>query len=222
MRGVMQTETPRIDRFFRVLVEEIRRSSPEFLEVPFTVAEIYQSLIPYHTHRDLLGVEMNGDYEDALMRLIVGEGGYLILESEPARLRIRRELENANPNTGLYRDFAAVDVRVNPEKVSKEEAEGDGLLGTALIERGGELATVSSPPSDLDQRVRGGPGLSRPIAEDVPDLCPACDTRLPERKSLCFCPVCGTDVRLLECSKCEELLERGWKYCVACGTPVGT
>ena len=207
-------ETPRIDRFFRVLVEEIRRSSPQFLESPFTVAEIYQSLIPYRTHRDLLGVDINGDYEDALMRLIAGEGEYLILESEPARLRIRRELDHANPNTGLYRDFAAVDVRLNMEKVPEADVEHLDGWGAAL-----PLAPTSRDAEagiTGEQAVLGGP------AQASPEQCPACDVRLPERESVRFCPECGADVRMVACSRCGELLERGWKYCVACGTPIAT
>ena len=99
-------------RFHQILVEEISDKRPEYLDGPFTVAEIYQNLVPYGTHRDRLGVEMNGDYEDALLRLLAGEGGYLALESEHALKQLREELEAANPNTGLYREFAAVDARL--------------------------------------------------------------------------------------------------------------
>lgn len=106
-----------LDRFHRVLVEEIRASHPEYLESTFTVAEIYQNLVPYRTHRDALGVEMNGDYEDALVRLLAGEGDFLLLESEPARRRIEAELRTSNPNTTVYREFAAAPVRLNPERV---------------------------------------------------------------------------------------------------------
>ena len=52
-------------RFHQALVEEIRSQRPEYLDGPFTVAEIYQNLVPYGSHRDRIGVEMNGDYEDA-------------------------------------------------------------------------------------------------------------------------------------------------------------
>jgi len=102
-----------LERFHRALIEEIQTQRPEYLTSPFTVAEIYQNLVPYGSHRDRIGVEMNGDYEDALLRLLAGEGGYLILDSEPALRDLRAELEAPNPNTGLYREFAAVDVRLN-------------------------------------------------------------------------------------------------------------
>lgn len=102
-----------LERFHRALIEEIQIQHPEYLTQPFTVAEIYQNLVPYGSHRDRIGVEMNGDYEDALVRLLAGEGGYLILDSEAALKKLRSELEAKNPNTGIYREYAAVDVRLN-------------------------------------------------------------------------------------------------------------
>jgi hypothetical protein len=142
----MRAKLSLVDRFFKVLVEEIREDAPEYLSTPFTVAEIYQSLVPYRTHRDRIGAEMNGDYEDALLRLLAGEGGYLVLESETARERILLELRSSNPNTGLYREYAAVGVRLNREAVDEgegaEEDSGDpdddldldDLLGQAFPE----------------------------------------------------------------------------------------
>jgi hypothetical protein len=118
-----------LSRFHQVLVDEIRQLSPEYLSGEFTVAEIYQKLVPYGAHRDRLGVEMNGDYEDALLRLLAGEGDYLAIQSEPARQRIRRELESSNPNSGIYREFAAVGVRLNADRIppptSLQEGTGD-------------------------------------------------------------------------------------------------
>ncbi len=104
-------------RFHRALVREIHSKDPEHINAPFTVAEIYQNLVPYRTHRAEIGVEMNADYEYALLRLLAGEGDYLTIESKTARDEIKEELDSPNPNTGLYRDFAAADVRLNPDRV---------------------------------------------------------------------------------------------------------
>ncbi len=106
-----------VERFFAALVNEIRDEHSEYLEHSFTVAEIYQKLVPYRTHRDAVGVEINADYEDVLLRLLAGEGDFLVLESEPARRRIREELAARNPNTGIYREYAAVGVRLNSDLV---------------------------------------------------------------------------------------------------------
>ncbi len=104
-------------RFHRTLVREIQASDPDRLQSPFTVAEIYQNLVPYRTHRDELGVQMNADYEYALLRLLAGEGDFLVMDSPSARAELREELESPNPNTGLYRDFAAAEVRLNQELI---------------------------------------------------------------------------------------------------------
>ncbi|TFH66333.1 MAG: hypothetical protein E4G90_04100, partial [Gemmatimonadales bacterium] len=108
-----------LGRFHRALVREIQTKRPEHISSPFTVAEIYQNLVPYRTHRDEIGVEMNADYEYALLRLLAGEGDYLSIESSTARQEIREELDSPNPNTGLYRDFAAADVRLNPDMLDE-------------------------------------------------------------------------------------------------------
>jgi len=131
-----------VRRMYDALVEEIRAQRPELLDESFTVAEIYQSLVPYRTHRDRIGTEMNGDYEDALVRLLSGEGGYLKLESEAARRRLREELESVRPDTGIYRDFAACEVRLSAGEMSVEAmgTEDDGSVHDAGAGVGGDGA----------------------------------------------------------------------------------
>jgi hypothetical protein len=147
-----------LERFHRVLVEEVRARRPDDLERPFTVAEIYQNLVPYGTHRDRIGVAMNGDYEHALLRLLAGEGGYLLLESEHAVSELRRELDSPNPNTGIYREFAALDVRLDP-----------GRVGGA--QRGGEAGEVEAAGTGEGEGREGGSGGA--AAVDVDALAPA-------------------------------------------------
>jgi len=141
-----------LDRFFDTLVGEIREHHPAYLRTTFTVAEIYQNLVPYRTHRDRIGAEINGDYEDALLRLLAGEGDFLDLQSEPARKRIQDELRGSNPNTTIYREFAAAEVRLNRARVrimEEQERVGASWSGQSRVEVGGppEAATeVISPP----------------------------------------------------------------------------
>jgi len=122
---MMIDEQAVLRRFHGVLVREIHARYPGRLDSPFTVAEIYQELVPYRSHRDQLGVEMNADYEHALLRLLAGEGGFLTLESEAASKEMREELDSPNPNTTLYRSFAAAEVRLNLEKVDLDSLGGD-------------------------------------------------------------------------------------------------
>lgn len=207
-------------RFHRTLVEEIRARRPEYLDGPFTVAEIYQNLVPYGTHRDRIGVEMNGDYEDALLRLLAGEGGYLVLESAPALRVLREEVDSANPNTGLYREYAAVDVRLDPQRLvfamqgrPTEPPPADEPLSVDSL-----APEVAAPEPNRQQ----GPSIQQERApRDVPESCPWCRAELPRRAKLNFCPFCGTDVHVVPCPGCGEELEPEWRFCISCGTEVG-
>ena len=144
-------------RFHRALVEEILRTRPLYLSEPFTVSEIYQTLVPYRTHRDRIGVAMNGDYEDVLLRLLAGQGEYLVLESEHARKEIEQELKAQNPNTGLYREYAAVDVRLNPLRMPRD-------LPDPVPAGRGPLVGVPQPQSQAE--------AARPAAPKPPSASP--------------------------------------------------
>jgi hypothetical protein len=212
-----------LERFHRTLIEEIQTHRPEYLTGPFTVAEIYQNLVPYGSHRDRIGVQMNGDYEDALLRLLAGEGGYLILESEPALRDLREELRTPNPNTGLYREYAAVDVRLNPSildvatladfdrrvgEPAHEVPPAADVMSDVVRER---IDVVPSGMDPFEARTAEGPGVA---------ACPWCRAELPSRDNLNFCPFCGTDLKVVPCKKCGEELEPSWRFCIACGTEV--
>ncbi len=200
-----------LERFHRALIEEIQTQRPEYLTASFTVAEIYQNLVPYGSHRDRIGVEMNGDYEDALIRLLAGEGGYLILDSEPALRDLKAELETPNPNTGLYREFAAVDVRLNqayldlsaaamdqlPDLVQELDVEEpitiDALAPNQGMSTGPDLGIV--PPGvdifgDQESPQLGGlgsdPGLDVDLGASDPDesIAEAADPASPGRQPL--------------------------------------
>lgn len=175
---------PVLERFHRALIEEIQTQRPEYLTQPFTVAEIYQNLVPYGSHRDRIGVEVNGDYEDALSRLLAGEGGYLILDSEPALKKLRAALEAPNPNSGVYRDFAAVDVRLNqayldlsaealdqlPDLVEELEAEDPVTMTDLAPAEGNATATelgVVPPGVDIFAEGAGPADVGADVEEAV-------------------------------------------------------
>lgn len=164
-----------VRRMYEALVEEIREKRPELLGESFTVAEIYQNLVPYRTHRDRIGTEMNGDYEDTLVRLLSGEGDYLELESDAARERLLEELQSVRPDTGIYRDFAACEVRLgigglvpgNGESAAPGEVaeEGGGSAGTGEAEID-EIPEERSP-GWLDEVAVGPGGDEKPEPEEV-------------------------------------------------------
>ena len=215
-----------LDRFHAALVEEILARRPEYLHAPFTVAEIYQNLVPYGTHRDRIGVEMNGDYEDALIRMVAGEGGYLVLDSDPALRVLREELEASNPNTGLYREFAAVDVRLNPSRLPGGSGGGaapqHAPAALSMEELAPEPDAEAFAPEPVEApaapAARAAPATS--ASPEAPDACRWCRAELPRRANLNFCPFCGTDVHVVPCPGCGEELDPEWRFCIACGTEV--
>lgn len=239
-----------LSRFHRALVREIREVRPDCLVEAFTVAEIYQNLVPYRSHREEIGVEMNGDYEDALLRLLAGEGDYLFLESDVARREIREELQTGNPNTALFRDFAAADVRLNPSKIDfegpvlYEESNTAGVEkaevvyeDSGLIHEPGEF-DVTDPVSvdvpEAEHDAADDPELAFGLAEmDDVAADPSVDTEedaaepsdggpgLEEVEG--SKPVASDGVAPSSCPWCkEELPEReGIKFCPFCGSNLG-
>ncbi len=188
-------------RLFAVLVSEIRTRWPEYLHSRFTVAEIYQNLIPWRSHRNTMDIATSAEYEQALLRLLAGEGDYLALESQAARNEIQAELEARFPNTGLYRDFAAVGVRLNPSRLPVRDDDP------------GHREAVASNVPDED-------GLGEAARE--PDaaagqVCSGCDQELPDIGGVRFCPFCGQDIRVIACPGCGMRVEAEWFYCVGCG-----
>ncbi len=265
-----------VTRLYRALVEELRqRGHPE--GQPLKVSELYQDLVPYRAVRSTLGVELNADYEHALLRLLSGERGLLRLEPAEAREELRREVEAPYPFVGLFRKFSASNVWVTmperkqepapaaPELAPEPEPEAEPELEpepeSALESEGTEVAAAepSEParePADTPRTAGGadvadapGPRLAahadrghRAAAERAPvrihheefrddtaermlhagQPCAFCAEPLPSGRRVRFCPHCGGDQRLQPCPRCEAVLERDWRYCISCGSEVGT
>lgn len=100
-----------VTRLYRALVEELRRRGHQDAH-PLRVSDLYQTLVPYSAVRSALGVELNADYEHALLRLLSGERDLLRLEPAHARDELRREVRAPYPYVGLFRKFSGSDVWV--------------------------------------------------------------------------------------------------------------
>jgi hypothetical protein len=235
-------------RMHRALVEALRERDPSALAHPFTVAEVYQDLIPYRTHRDRLGVEMNGDYEHLLLRLLAGEGELVSLGSEPARRELTAELEEANPNTGLYREYAGVDVRLVPDRIPDDLVvdvpRGDaGPAGEepalSLMKDAGPDAplpephlfgdrsgveTSPAPPQDDDADVPGRPDVSQGTHRDAATVPEADDGIDAGASAGAAVPAAAaaTDDDDGSCRWCRAELPRrdNLNYCPYCGQDV--
>ena len=154
-----------LERFIETLAQEITVTRPEYLTAPFTVAEIYQDLVPYRSHRVLIGVEMNGDYEEALLRMLSGEGDCLLLDSAVGREEMRKELASSNPNTALFREFAAVDVRLHPRRVALGAGPGPEVKTAEVSET--DTSDPEMAPTRAVQVELGADGESK-APEEIP------------------------------------------------------
>ena len=71
-----------VNRTLNVLVTSLAELDRSRLDGPIQLADIHQSLVPYRTHRGVLGVETNQDYEMVVLRFLSGERGYARVEPE--------------------------------------------------------------------------------------------------------------------------------------------
>lgn len=217
-----------LPRMHTLLVEAVRRRrgiDPH--QVPVTVAEIYQDLVPYRTARETLGVEMNADYEYLLLRLLAGEQQLARLEPAAARDQIAQELESPNPNVALYRKFAACDVWLMPSAAVAAPAwltdhleEEDALAGEpeleledAIVELDWEAEETTPAPS-----VRAQPAHTFTVAEDAVEAEP-----IEEGEAESEPAAAGTRSERAageaRCAFCDSALPRGRqaRYCPYCG-----
>jgi hypothetical protein len=214
-----------VARLHHCLVDELRkRGHPP--GQPLKVSELYQEIIPYRTVRTRLQVELNADYEHALLRLLAGEGGVLRLEPEEARSELRSEAAEPYPYVGLFRKFSASDVWVDVdagatyEAMPAPEPEPPIIQDPAPEPIAPPEPTEPSEPEPVEPVQLHFPPPLPPPADPLPQgraSCIFCEASLPVGRRVRFCPFCGADQRLRPCPRCDAVLELGWHYCISCG-----
>jgi len=100
-----------LDNIFNRLVRALSAGSPDQLSAPFTVSEIVHALVPYRTYRSELGVDTIQDYEHAVLELLAGERGLLLVDADTV-LAIRKELASPDPDTGMLHRIQQVEARL--------------------------------------------------------------------------------------------------------------
>ena len=221
-----------LDRVFHRLVQNIKARSPEHADRPFTVAELYEQLIPYRHNRRELGIETNQDYEMAVMRLLSGERDY-ILGDEAMQDALKREIGSQNPDTGAFREFATTQISISPEALEKRPERGKTPAAPRPAMSEGSLAAAAAvkDTARLDQRVEDSsgtaaaarparvPGVAAAASAGEPQGCRYCSGTLPQGRAVTFCPHCGQNLALNQCPACGAEMEQGWKFCIGCGRP---
>ncbi|MEO5903828.1 MAG: zinc ribbon domain-containing protein [Gemmatimonadaceae bacterium] len=149
-----------LDRLFHRLVSNIRHRHSEYLTLPFTVLELYETLIPYRHHRRELGIETNQDYEIAVTRLLSGERDYLQAD-QSMRDKLQAELASPHMDPGVFREFSESKISLAPEALrgiraltasaDPVAAEAPGAASApAVHDSSGSTETAPSPrPSNV-------------------------------------------------------------------------
>jgi predicted RNA-binding Zn-ribbon protein involved in translation (DUF1610 family) len=229
-----------LDRVFHRLVSNIRHRHSEYLTLPFTVQELYETLIPYRHHRRELGIETNQDYEIAVSRLLSGERDYLLAD-QSMQDKLKAELQAGHGDPGAFREFATAKVSLAPEAlrrikaltVAGADAPDSSSAATPVPVPKPVNATfpVSSPTPQMPQpapnavpeaaKAAAPAALSSMMNAPVPEGCRFCGGTLPEGRAVVYCPHCGNNLSISRCPACGSELEKGWKFCVTCGRQVG-
>lgn len=204
-------------------MENLGALDPGAVHRPVRIAEIPGRLVPYRTHRTLLGFDTNEDYEMTLLRLLAGERGYVQVFPEEAAKAFAAEAASVNPDTGLFRKYpeATAVLSVDTALRNTPEPEPEPELA-AQVEHEPEVEEdddVNPLPFVLEEndetRVAAQP---REIVSSAP--CPYCGAGLPVGRTVLFCPHCGQNIGVVHCPTCGSELDVGWQFCIACGQKV--
>jgi hypothetical protein len=199
-----------IDRMYHHLVKVIKERFPQYRSSPFTVGELYQSILPYRLNRRELGLDTVQDYETTLLSLLSGSRGYLVAD-ERMRDAIRGELQSTGATADLIRRFGSEHVALAPEPAARLSSSGEVSSTDGLHEPHGGSPTP---------RPQGRRGARTITSRGEP--CRYCGGALPADRQISFCPHCGQNVTTVNCDACGTELEVGWQFCTTCGREIGT
>ena len=169
-----------LDRVFHRLVSNIRHRHSEYLTSPFTVQELYETLIPYRHHRRELGIETNQDYEIAVSRLLSGERDYLLAD-QSMRDKLKAELQSGHGDPGAFREFANAKVSLAPEALRRIRAlTATGDDGSTSTQGPAKAAPAINATFPVASAPSPAPAAAvPPVAAPVPRPAPAAPSSQP-------------------------------------------
>jgi hypothetical protein len=182
---MMADQQEALHRFHRVLVREVGSKYLGNPNASLTVQEIYYDLVPFQARHDELGVESMNEYEQTLLRLLAGHGGFLEMESIADRQRVQRHVDSRNSDPGIFREFLTAGVRFCSPVELKEPLSGDEKKDLPHFE---DCLSCREP---LPQET--GVGFCPSCGSDLRRVpCVSCGEQL--RLDWKFCVGCGTEV----------------------------
>ena len=234
-----------VERMYRHLVRTIRATSPQLLTQPFQVADLYATILPYRLHRRDLGLETNQDYEMAMLELLSGGRGYLVVENRMREV-LGESLRSPNPDPQLIREFASSRVALAPEAAQQLEPDSAAAsaanaptapTGTAVANAGSarpraaaggaavQTAAASPAPAPATSSSRPDGASSAPRVTGTSPSAPATGTRRAARPITVAptgetCPHCKGELpagrEINFCPHCGQDLTV--QHCPACGS----
>jgi len=221
-----------VARLFEGIVTTLADQDPARLQRGFEVAELYQQIVPYRTHRNLLGFATHQDYEGAILGLLAGLGGYATVEPDEVRQTLADEVESRNPDPTLFREFAGARVRLDAARVrvvlnaSEADAYAPPVAPSPEPAEPAPPAAPRGPAFELADEHEPAPPPAPPRAAAPPMApaprplpCAGCGAALPTDRAVIFCPYCGRAVGAPSCARCGDELRPDWKFCPRCGSP---
>jgi hypothetical protein len=136
-----------VERMYRHLVRTIRATAPQLLTQPFRVSDLYSTILPYRLHRRELGLETNQDYEIALLELLSGARGYLVVDDRMREV-LGGSLKSPNPDPALIRDFATSRVTLSPDEL--RQLDGEGQPAASASPAAAPARAPAAPISEAD------------------------------------------------------------------------
>ena len=226
-----------LDRVFHRLVSNIRHRHSEYLTLPFTVQELYETLIPYRHHRRELGIETNQDYEIAVTRLLSGERDYLLAD-QSMRDKLQVELASPHMDPGAFREFSESKVSLAPEALRRIRAltasadpnlaaAAESAPATPAGSSGSATAAAAASPPPVNATFPiaspSAPMPSVPIVRPAESATTAAPAALSSMMNVAMpegCPFCGGTLpegrNVIYCPHCGNNLSVS--RCPACGS----
>jgi hypothetical protein len=158
-----------VERMYRQLVRIIRTTSPQLLTQPFPVSDLYSTILPYRLHRRELGLETNQDYEMALLELLSGARGYLIVEDR-MKQALGDSFKSSNPDPALIREFGNARVALAPDALRQLEGDGQPAAAAApsdaaMVATAPAGTAIREAPAASARTTAAGPATTAPTAQ---------------------------------------------------------
>jgi hypothetical protein len=219
-----------LDRLYRRLVHNIRATRPEYLQIPFSVQELYEQLVPYRHNRRDMAIETNQDYEAAIALLLSGERGYVRPDAKMQEA-LKREIASQAGDLGIFKEYAQAQLTLAPlndatrvsvlTPVATPVAEPVRSPAAAPIAGATATSSAPSPTGPIVPEQQVPSLLSSLTSIPVPTGCRFCGGTLPEDRDANYCPHCGENLKTQRCPACGAEMDNSWKFCVACGRRAG-